>query len=263
MTGHHPGERLADALAAAERDSFTGVIYGPAAYNLGDEQGVQPVFIYHHGICTDRYVTAVGRTGPGSGEGIRAEAGQVTAARRLGQEHGQAGTTPFGEPGHAYPKPGSAGAPSYAEYVSWDAGSGRLLGALGETGDTTPDNHAARAALVDAYCDAYERARAIALHGPGFTAELIERADWYWYTGSPADEQPYLTAGTTGPGAYDLRCPMEGGPVQWRPVGDSGEWRATGFTVPGFSRDYERPDETDSDGYDFRTYVPRAVLADR
>jgi len=30
---------------------FTGAIYGPAAFNPGDNQGVRQVFIYHRGDC--------------------------------------------------------------------------------------------------------------------------------------------------------------------------------------------------------------------
>jgi hypothetical protein len=82
----------------------------------------------------------------------------LKAARRLGDSHGRAGITPYGELGHAYPAPGSDGDPSYTEYVYRDAGSAALLGALGETGDTTSENYGPRTAVVGAYCDAYDRA---------------------------------------------------------------------------------------------------------
>jgi hypothetical protein len=59
MTNRESAGRLADALVAAERADFTGAIYGPAAFNPGDDQGVQQVFIYRCGVCTDRYVTTV------------------------------------------------------------------------------------------------------------------------------------------------------------------------------------------------------------
>jgi len=76
----------------------------------------------------------------------RADADRLDTARRLGREHGRAGTVPFGQPGGAYPESGKTGAPSYTEYVYWDAGSGRLMDALSETGDTTQDNYAVRTA---------------------------------------------------------------------------------------------------------------------
>jgi hypothetical protein len=78
------------------------------------------------------------------------------ASRRLGDEHGRAGITPFGEPGHMHESAGSCG---YTSYVCWDQGSSRLLDALGDSGDTTDENHGLRAALVKAYCDAYDAAR--------------------------------------------------------------------------------------------------------
>jgi hypothetical protein len=39
------------------------------------------------------------------------------ASRRLGDEHGRAGITPFGEPGHMHESAGSCG---YTSYVCWD-----------------------------------------------------------------------------------------------------------------------------------------------
>jgi len=104
--------------------------------------------------------------------------GQLDAARRLGREHGRAGTTPFGGPGHAYPESSQTGTPSYTDYVYWDAGSANLMDALGETGETTEENHATRAALVAAYCDTYDQARAIALRGaPRKSARRMQSAD--------------------------------------------------------------------------------------
>jgi hypothetical protein len=190
MTAPETADRMADVLAAAERAGFTGAIYGPAAFNPGDDWGVRQVFIYRRGACTDRYMTTAGRqdpdlpaqhghcTVPGNidrtlpagtrftmhTDGIdQADARRLDAARRLGREHGRAGTVPFGEPGHVYPESGRTGTPSYTEYVYWDAGSARLLDALGVTGDTTQENYATRSALVAAYCDAFDQARAIAL----------------------------------------------------------------------------------------------------
>ena len=80
----------------------------------------------------------------------------LNAARTLGASHGQAGTTPFGEPGRTYPPAGTFGNPSYTDYVYWDAGSALLLGALGETGEATSENYQPRTAMVAAYCDAYD-----------------------------------------------------------------------------------------------------------
>lgn len=57
MTGQEPADRMADA----ERAGFTGAIYGPAAFNPGDDRGVRQVFIYRRGACTDRYVTTIRR----------------------------------------------------------------------------------------------------------------------------------------------------------------------------------------------------------
>jgi hypothetical protein len=80
----------------------------------------------------------------------------LDTARRLGQQHGRDGTTPFGEPGHVY---GDADDNGYTSYVYWDEGSARLLDALGDTGDTTAENYGPRTVVVSAYCDAYDAAR--------------------------------------------------------------------------------------------------------
>ena len=64
MTAPETADRMADVLAAAERAGFTGAVYGPAAFNPGDDRGVRQVFIYRRGACTDRYVTTVGRQDP-------------------------------------------------------------------------------------------------------------------------------------------------------------------------------------------------------
>lgn len=61
----------------------------------------------------------------------------ITAAD-LGREHGGQGTAPFGDLG--------------------DAGSGDLMTALGETGDTTDGNYGYRVDLLDAYREAWEKA---------------------------------------------------------------------------------------------------------
>ena len=65
MTAYQPAGRLSDALACAERAGFTGAVYGPAAFNPGEDRGVRQVFIYRRGICADRYVTTVRRQAPG------------------------------------------------------------------------------------------------------------------------------------------------------------------------------------------------------
>ena len=64
----------------------------------------------------------------------------IEQAQRLGQQHRAAGIAPFGD----------------ADYVFWDAGSARLLNALGVTSPTTGDNAPGRLRVVDAYCDALE-----------------------------------------------------------------------------------------------------------
>jgi hypothetical protein len=87
----------------------------------------------------------------------------LDAARRLGQQHGHDGTTPFGQTGHEY---GNAADNGYTSYVYWDEGSARLLDVLGDTGDTTAENHGPRAEVVSAYCTAYDEAREEKAHGP-------------------------------------------------------------------------------------------------
>ena len=73
-----------------------------------------------------------------------AEAGTGTmstmeaAAAQLGTEHGSEGSAPFGDLD--------------------DAGSGDLMTALGETGETTDANFGYRVSLLDAYRDAWEAA---------------------------------------------------------------------------------------------------------
>jgi hypothetical protein len=120
MTGNEPADRIADVLAAAERAGFTGAIYGPAAFNPGDDRGIRQVFIYRRGACTDRYVTTVGRQDP-----------DLPATT---------GTTPCQETR----MPEAPGSWTHSPLPA------------------TP--HATRNALVAAYCDAYDQARAIALH---------------------------------------------------------------------------------------------------
>jgi hypothetical protein len=61
-------------------------------------------------------------------------------ARQLGQQHRDAGITPFGDAG----------------YVRWDEGSARLLAALGETSPTTGSNAPGRYRAVEAYCGELE-----------------------------------------------------------------------------------------------------------
>jgi hypothetical protein len=69
-----------------------------------------------------------------------AEEGLAGQAHRLGQQHRSAVVIPFGDVDHVY----------------WDAGSSRLLDALGVTSPITADNAPGRQRLVDAYCDALE-----------------------------------------------------------------------------------------------------------
>jgi hypothetical protein len=64
----------------------------------------------------------------------------VDHAAQLGYQHRDAETASF----------------SNADYVYWDAGSGRLLSALGIDSPTTSDNVGWRERLVRAYCDALE-----------------------------------------------------------------------------------------------------------
>jgi hypothetical protein len=61
-------------------------------------------------------------------------------ARRLGRQHRAAGIAPFGDAG----------------YVRWDAGSARLLAALGEISPTTGSNAPGRYRAVEAYCGELE-----------------------------------------------------------------------------------------------------------
>ena len=62
----------------------------------------------------------------------------TTTAADLGREHGAQGNAPYGDLD--------------------DAGSGDLMTALGETGDTTDDNYGYRVDLLNAYRDAWEKA---------------------------------------------------------------------------------------------------------
>jgi hypothetical protein len=77
--------------------------------------------------------------GPTANEPI-GDAELIGQAQRLGQQHRAAGITPFGD----------------ACSVSWDAGSARLLDALGATSPTTGDNAPGRHRMTEAYCDALE-----------------------------------------------------------------------------------------------------------
>ena len=79
-----------------------------------------------------------------------AEEGLAGQAHRLGRQHRSAAVTPFGD----------------VEHVYWDAGSARLLDALGVTSPTTAGNAPGRQRLVDVYCDALE-GREAGDDGPG------------------------------------------------------------------------------------------------
>jgi hypothetical protein len=81
-------------------------------------------------------------------------------ARQLGQGHAAAGITPFGD----------------ADYVYWDAGSIGSIGlmtALGETGPATEENHPARMAALEAYCDALASPAGTAVQAP-FPESLLD-----------------------------------------------------------------------------------------
>jgi hypothetical protein len=69
-----------------------------------------------------------------------AEEGLAGQARWLGRQHRSAAVTPLGDMEHVYR----------------DAGSARLLDALGVTSPTTAGNAPGRQRLVGAYCDALE-----------------------------------------------------------------------------------------------------------
>lgn len=87
---------------------------------------------------------------------------QIDEARRLGSAHGQARDVPYA-PGDGRDVDGYDlyDPDGYVSYVFWDAGSARLMDDLGETGETTAGNWAARGALVRAYCEAYAAAAGI------------------------------------------------------------------------------------------------------
>ena len=72
--------------------------------------------------------------------GVTGHADLIEQAQRLGQQHRAAGIAPFGD----------------ADYVFWDEGSARLLGALGVTSPTTDDNAPGRFRVVNTYCDALD-----------------------------------------------------------------------------------------------------------
>lgn len=92
------------------------------------------------------------------------------------------------------------------------------------------------------------------------TVTDVERLEWYLYTGN---DEPYITAGTMGEGAYDVRAPMMGGPVQIRPVtmADT-EWSDAGVTVESFTRDLTMNAIPDGDGYEHIPYLPNGIRAD-
>jgi hypothetical protein len=80
-------------------------------------------------------------------------------ARRLGSEHGTARDFPYSPADGSDVRGYDPYAPDgYVSYVYWDAGSARLMDALGETSETTDGNWAERTALVRAYCEAYAEA---------------------------------------------------------------------------------------------------------
>ena len=87
---------------------------------------------------------------------------KLETARRLGSEHGTARDVPY-SPADGYEPDGYEPwhPDGYVSYVYWDAGSARLMDALGETSDTTDGNWAERDALTRAYCEAYAAAAGI------------------------------------------------------------------------------------------------------
>jgi hypothetical protein len=155
MTGHEPADRTAYELAAAERAGFTGAIYGPAAFNPCDDRGVRQVFIYRRGACTDRYVTTVGRQDPDP----PAHYGHYTVP----------GNTDGQEPSHSESLGTSTRNPAGPELPATPNTSTGMPEAPGSwthsalPATTAQENYATRNALVAAYCDAYDQARAIAL----------------------------------------------------------------------------------------------------
>lgn len=90
----------------------------------------------------------------------------------------------------------------------------------------------------------------------------IKTAEWHRYTG--AAEQGYATAGTTGPDAIDMRCPIpldatdppqfieyrrvDGGGPEWE------YWQPTGYAAV-MRYDSSRDHEQDGEGYEFIPYM--------
>jgi hypothetical protein len=88
---------------------------------------------------------------------------KLETARSLGTEHGTTRDLPYapadGSDVSGYDPYSPDG---YVSYVYWDAGSARLMDALGETSDTSDGNWAERTALTRAYCEAYAEAAGVA-----------------------------------------------------------------------------------------------------
>ncbi len=84
---------------------------------------------------------------------------KLSEARRLGSEHGRAGDMPYApDDGRDVDGYDPYSADGYTSYVYWDAGSARLMDALGETSATDDGNWAERDALTRAYCEAWAEA---------------------------------------------------------------------------------------------------------
>jgi hypothetical protein len=75
---------------------------------------------------------------------VTGHADLIEQAQRLGQQHRAAGIAPLGDDA----------------YVSWDAGSARLLDAAGATSPTTEDNAARRFRAAVTYRDSLDARQA-------------------------------------------------------------------------------------------------------
>lgn len=87
----------------------------------------------------------------------------------------------------------------------------------------------------------------------------IRMSDWSRYTGDGGRDADYATAGTTGMGAIELRCPLSLGaaypaqPIEYRHVGSEGPWMVTGYRAL-VRYDTARKHVPDGDGYYFVPY---------
>ena len=91
------------------------------------------------------------------------QVGKLETARRLGTEHGTARDLPYAPADGADVNGYDPYAPDgYVSYVYWDAGSARLMDALGETSETDESNWPERQTLLRAYCEAYAEAAGVA-----------------------------------------------------------------------------------------------------